>query len=134
MSLLKWEKGGLKSSTARARGLGSARDGVHHWFMQRVTSIANLPLVIWFVWSLMGLVGADHTTFTAWLAQPLNSILMILLTISIFYHAQLGTQVVTEDYVHNEGLKVVKLIVQKLFFFGLAIACIFSILKISFGA
>lgn len=130
---LKWEDKGIKTPLARARGLGSARDGVEHWFQQRVTAIANIPLVIWFVYSVVDLAGADYATFTNWLQQPLNAILMILFIISTFYHAKLGTQVVVEDYIHDEGFKIVKLIGMKLFFFGIGVACIFSILKIAFA-
>jgi len=128
---LKWENKGMKSALARAKGLGSARDGVDHWFKQRITAIANIPLVIWLVCSVVDLRTATHAEFTNWLAQPLNAILMILFIISVLYHAKLGAQVVTEDYIHNEGLKVVKLIAQKLFFFALGVACIFAVLKIA---
>lgn len=128
---LKWDKDGLKTPLARARGLGAAGDGVEHWFMQRVTAIANIPLVIWLVCSIVNLRGADHMQFTIWLAQPINAILMILFLISTLYHAKLGAQVVTEDYIHNEGLKIVKLIGQKLVFFAIGVACIFAVLKVA---
>lgn len=130
---LKWEKDGLKTPLSRARGLGSARDGVSHWMHQRVTAVANIPLVLWFVWSIVHLKGASHIEFTTWLAQPLNAILMILLVLSVFYHAALGTQVIAEDYIHHEGLKIIKLIGIKLFFIVTGVACIFSILKIAFA-
>lgn len=128
---LKWDNDGMKTPLARARGLGSAKEGSDHWMSQRITAIANIPLVLWLVFSIVNLKGASHAEFVAWLAAPLNAILMILFIISIFYHAKLGSQVVTEDYIHHEGLKFVKLIAQKLFFFGLGIACIFSVLKIA---
>ena len=131
---LKWEKSGMTSPLGRAKGLGSAKEGSDHWFMQRVTAIANLPLMLWLVYSAVNLAGATHAEFTNWLAQPINAILMILVIISVFYHAKLGAQVVTEDYIHNEFLKILKLIGQKLFFFGMAIAAIFSVLKIAFTA
>lgn len=128
---LKWENNGTKTPLARARGLGSAKEGTEHWFMQRVTAIANIPLVLWLVYSIVHLKGASHAEFTSWLSEPLNAILMCLVVISTFYHAKLGSQVVTEDYIHHEGMKMVKLIGQKLFFFGIGFACIFSILKIA---
>jgi len=131
---LKWENNGIKTPLARARGLGSAKEGTDHWFMQRVTAIANIPLMLWLVYSAVNMAGATHGEFTSWLAQPLNAILMILVIISVFYHAKLGSQVVTEDYVHNEGLKMVKLIGQKLFFLAMGVAAIFSVLKIAFTA
>lgn len=129
---MKWEKGGLKSPMARAKGLGSANSGVDHWFSQRVTAIANIPLVIWAIWAVVHNLGASYVEFTTWLSHPLNAILMILFVISTFYHAYLGTQVVTEDYVHNEGFKLAKLIGQKLFFFAIGTASVFAVLKIAF--
>ncbi len=128
---LKWDKDGIKSPLARARGLGSAHEGADHWMKQRLTALANIPLVIWFVFSIISLQGASHAEFITWLAQPLNAILAILFIISTFYHAVLGSQVVVEDYIHNEWFKTLKLMGNKLFFFGLAVACIFSILKIA---
>lgn len=128
---MKWEDKGMKSPLARAKGLGSAHEGVDHWFKQRITAISNIPLVLWFVYSIVQIKGASHAEFTGWLAEPINAILMILLIISVFYHAKLGTQVIVEDYIHNEGFKMVKLIGMKLFFFAMGIACIFSILKIA---
>lgn len=122
----------LVSPLAKARGLGSAHHGVHHWFNQRITAIANIPLVIWFVVNVVLLRGAPYEVFTAWLAQPVNAILMILLIISAFYHAFLGSQVVVEDYIHHKGFKMFKLISMKLFFLAAGIACVFSILKIAF--
>ncbi len=128
---LKWENHGMKSPLARARGLGSAKEGANHWMSQRITAIANIPLVIWFVYSIVTHLGASHAEFTGWLAHPFNAIAMILLVLSTFYHAKLGSQVVVEDYIHNEGLKFFKLIAFKLFFFAAGVACIFSILKIA---
>jgi len=128
---LKWDNEGIKSPLARAKGLGAAGHGSGHWMNQRITAVANIPLVIWFVYSVVDLVGASHAEFTDWLSQPANAILMILFVISVFYHTVLGAQVITEDYIHNEGFKFVKLIGQRLFFTAMAVACIFSILKIA---
>ncbi len=128
---MKWEDKGMKTHLARAKGLGSAHEGADHWVKQRITAIANIPLVLWFVYSVVQLKGASHMEFIWWLERPVNAILMILLVISVFLHAKLGAQVVTEDYIHHEGLKFVKLIAQKLIIFGLGVACIFSILKIA---
>lgn len=128
---MKWSSKAIQSPLGRARGLGSAKEGTDHWFAQRITAIANLPLMIWLIYSVVSLQGASHYEFTSWLSQPINAILMILTIISVFYHAKLGAQVVTEDYIHCEAMKTVKLIGQKLAFYGLAIACIFSVLKIA---
>jgi len=131
---LKWEDDGtFKSSLARARGLGAAHMGVTHWWHQRLTAVANIPLMLWLVWSVLQMQGWSYEIFTAWLAQPVNAILMILSLLSVFYHAALGSQVIAEDYIHHEGLKIFKLIGMRLFFIGAAVASIFSVLKIAFA-
>ncbi|PJB73496.1 MAG: succinate dehydrogenase, hydrophobic membrane anchor protein [Alphaproteobacteria bacterium CG_4_9_14_3_um_filter_47_13] len=131
---LKWEDDGtFKSPLARARGLGAAHMGVTHWWHQRLTAVANIPLMLWLVWSVLQMQGWSYEIFTAWLAQPVNAILMILSLLSVFYHAALGSQVIAEDYIHHEGLKIFKLIGMRLFFIGAAVASIFSVLKIAFA-
>lgn len=124
----------LASKLKHAKGLGSAHEGSDHWLKQKITAIANVPLMVWFIWSIVGLQGASHAEFTAWLAQPCHAILMILLILSVCIHAKLGAQVITEDYISCECFKLIKLIGQKLFFFAIAVACIFSVLKIAFTA
>lgn len=123
----------LKSPLAKARGMGSARDGVEHWMHQRITAVAMLPLMIWLVYSVASVQGFSYEEFTTWLAAPVNAILMILAILSVFYHAALGSQTIVEDYVHNEGCKTLKLIGIKLFFFAASVACVFSVLKIAFA-
>ncbi|MBI1326596.1 MAG: succinate dehydrogenase, hydrophobic membrane anchor protein [Alphaproteobacteria bacterium] len=124
----------MKTPMARARGLGSSGTGTHHWLQERISSVALIPLFIWAIWSAVFLAGADYFIFTGWLSEPINSVLMILLIILTAYHAALGLGVVIEDYVHHEGAKMIMLIAQKLFFFALAIAGLFSVCKIAFGA
>lgn len=118
----------------KAKGLGSAHEGADHWLMQKITALANIPLVIWLIFSIVGLQGASYGQFTAWMGQPVNAVLMILLVISVLYHAKLGTQVIAEDYISCECFKMIKLIGMKLFFSAIGVACIFSVLKIAFGA
>lgn len=130
---LKWDNEGIKSPLSRARGLGAA-GGVEHWIAQRSTALALIPLVIWFVFSAVCLKDASYAEFTAWLAQPLNAILMIGLVLAALYHGVLGVRVITEDYVHNEGIKIPKLMITNIVFIGLGIAALFSILKVAFGA
>lgn len=131
---LKWDNKGIKTPLARARGLGSAKDGTTHWFHQRLTAVANLALMLWLLWSFVSLQGFDYETVSAWLAMPVNAVLMILALLSVFYHAALGTQVIAEDYIHCEGMKIAALIALKLGFVAAAVVCIFSILKIVFSA
>lgn len=119
------------SDMARAKGLGAAHGGTHHWLMQRVTAISNFFLVLWLVYSAVSLKGATHEVFVAWLALPWNAVLMILFILSTFYHAVLGIQVVVEDYIQTKWFKMTKLIGVKLFFIALGVVCIFSILKIA---
>jgi succinate dehydrogenase / fumarate reductase membrane anchor subunit len=128
---LKWQQSEHKNPMTRARGLGSAHSGVDHWLMQKITAISNIILVLWAVWSVVGLVGASYGEFQDWLAQPLNAVLMILFIVSTFYHATLGLQVVVEDYVHCEVMKLSSLIGIKLGLAALAIAAIYSILKLT---
>jgi succinate dehydrogenase / fumarate reductase, membrane anchor subunit len=123
----------LRSPLGRAVGLGSAKEGVEHWWMQRLTAIALVPLALWFVASVIALAGADHVAVIEWLSGPLAAILMLLVIGATFYHAALGLQVVIEDYVHGEGAKFAALVLNKLICFALAVAGIFAVLKIAFG-
>ncbi len=130
---MKWEKTPFKSDLARARGLGSAQSGTEHWIAQRLTAIASLILLVWAVSSLVCLIGTgtDYGSVVEWITHPVRATLLILLVVATFYHAVLGAQVVVEDYIHNEALKIAKLWSQKLFFIAIGFASIFSILKIA---
>ena len=122
-----------RSTLSRVRHLGSAHDGTAHWWVQRVTAVALIPLTIWFVVSVVMLAGAPHEEVVAWLAQPVPAILMLLLIVATFHHAQLGLQVVIEDYVHQPALRVTSLILVKLGAAALGLAAAFAVLKIAFG-
>lgn len=111
---------------------GEKHGGRTIWLRERLTSIASLPLTLWLVWAVVRMPSWDHATFTAWLASPLNAVLMILSVLVIFYHTALGCRVIVEDYIHHEGFRAVKLRGINLFFLAAALACIFSILKIAF--
>lgn len=120
----------LRSPLGRARGLGSAKEGVHHWWVQRVTAVALIPLTLWFVVSVILLAGAGHGEIVAWLSSPVSAGLMILLLIATFWHAALGLQVVIEDYVHHEGCKVALLLLAKGLLALLAIVSLLSVVKL----
>jgi len=96
----------MRSPLSRAQGLGSAREGVEHWWMQRVTAVALIPLTLWLTASLIALTGSDYNTFTAWLGAPFATISMVLLLIALFHHISLGLRVVVEDYVHSDWAKI----------------------------
>lgn len=130
-SLLKWKKDGLKSPVARARGLGSAKTGLDHWIAQRLTAIANLVLGLWLIYTFACSPAMSYTEAVLWLSKPLNAVGMILFVLSSFYHAVLGAQVIVEDYIHCEGFKIFKLVGQRLVFFAMGVACIFSILQVA---
>ena len=123
----------MRSPLARAIGLGSAKGGVGHWWAERVSAIALVPLTLWFIASLIAHTGSDHATFIAWLRTPLATILMILLLIAVFHHTALGLQVVIEDYVHS-GAKFVAVIAVRLGCLTLAAAGIVATLRIAFSS
>jgi succinate dehydrogenase / fumarate reductase, membrane anchor subunit len=124
----------MRSPLGRAIGLGSAKEGVEHWWMQRITAIALVPLMLWFVIAVIGLAGADLETMQNWVGRPLPAILLVLLLIATFYHMSLGLQVVVEDYVHVELAKLALVIVIRLFCFALAVAGIFAVFSIAVGS
>ncbi len=123
----------MRSYLGRSRGLGSANEGVHHWWMQRLTGVALVPLSVWFVFAAAGLVGADLAEFKAWVGRHGNPVMLILLTVAMFHHTVLGMQVVIEDYVHSETAKVVSLTVVNLLAWLCGASCIFAVLRLTFG-
>jgi succinate dehydrogenase / fumarate reductase membrane anchor subunit len=123
----------METPLKRVRGLGSARSGAHHWWLERLTSVATLVLLVWLVVSLVRLPGLDHSTLTEWLARPLVAVPMLLLIVAVFWHLKLGLQVVLEDYVHKDGAKLFWVTaINFLSLFGAALA-VFAVLKIALG-
>ena len=121
-----------RTPLARARGLGSAKDGVHHWWIQRLTAIALIPLVVWFAISLVMLSGADFNMARAWIGSPLVMVLLIL-TIGVgLHHAQLGLQVVWEDYTSG-ATRVAMIVLTKFIAVAFGVGAIVAILRIGFG-
>ena len=123
----------LRSPLGRVRGLGSAKDGTGHWWAQRLTALALIPLALWFCAAVVSLSGADHATMVAWAGSPVIAGLLILLIAATFYHAYLGLQVVIEDYVHNEAWKIAGLLVVKAASIVLALTGILSVLLLMLG-
>ena len=117
----------------RVRGLGSAKSGAHHWWLERLTSVSTLLLFIWFLVALLRLPALDHGTLVEWLSSPLAAVPMLLLIVSTFWHLKLGMQVVIEDYVHEEGLKLFSITLLNFFAIGAGALAFFSVLKIAFA-
>ncbi|MDB6087803.1 MAG: hypothetical protein JWN85_587 [Gammaproteobacteria bacterium] len=123
----------LRSPLGVVSGLGSAKSGVHHWWLQRLTSIALVPLTIWFTVSILSLPSMDHVTVIAWMAQSWTALLLIVLVLVGTYHSQLGVRVVIEDYVHGAGTRTLTLVIVTFAHAFLAVAGVFAILKVAFG-
>jgi len=118
----------------RVLGLGSAKDGIEHWWAQRLSAIALTMLGLWLVIAFIGLADLRYDSVVNWLQAPSSSILMILTLLTLGYHSQLGVQIVIEDYVHASGLKVAALILTTFVHFGIVVAGVFAVLKVALGA
>lgn len=117
---------------SQARGLGSAKSGVGHWWAQRLTAIALLPLSIYFVISVLMLEGANQAAMMRYMAEPWNGVLFIALILALFYHLRLGLQVVIEDYVHHEGKRLAVVLAMRAGVIFFALLALLSVLKLTF--
>jgi succinate dehydrogenase / fumarate reductase membrane anchor subunit len=124
----------LSTPLAKARGLGSARSGTHHWIAQRLTAIALIPLSLWFVFSLVCMTELNHQAATEWIQSPLVAVFLLLFIIAMFHHAQLGLQVVIEDYIDSRVMKISGLVLLKLISFFAGLAAATAVLKIYLGS
>lgn len=118
----------IRTPLARARGLGSAKDGVGHWWAQRVSAVALVPLTLWFVVAVASRAGDGHEVVVAWLSSPPAAVAVVLYLGTLFYHSYLGLRVVVEDYLHGEGLKLAILLVLQFAHAALAAAAVFAVL------
>jgi len=123
----------LRSPLGRVRGLGSAKSGTQHWWAQRLTALALVPLTVWFVIAMIVATGSDQVGARAFIGDPVSAVLLVLLIAIAFHHAQSGLQVVIEDYVHSKPAELVLLLVVKAAAVILALAAIFAVLSIAFG-
>lgn len=124
----------LTTPLNRVLGLGAAKSGVEHWWMQRLTAAALVPLGLWFAIALAGLDLSSHAALAAWIQRPIPCVLLLLTTVTAIYHSHLGIGVVIEDYVHSEGAKLTAIVVSAFAHVFAGVAAVFSILRIAFGA
>ena len=123
----------LRSPLGEALGLGSARSGHEHWWRQRVTAAALVPLGLWFAVSLLALGSVEYSAVFSWAARPLHSVLLVLFLLTGLLHSSLGLQVVVEDYVHHAAIRVGALVALNFLHVLLAVAGVYALLKISLG-
>lgn len=124
----------LRDPMKRALGLGSAKHGVQHFMIQRITALALIVLSIWFIVLALGLLGSDYLTARVTLAQPFNAVLMIAFVVAVFWHAQLGLQVIIEDYVHTTWLQLTLQIAIKFLCFIAGVAAVLAVLRVALGS
>jgi succinate dehydrogenase / fumarate reductase membrane anchor subunit len=122
---------GLRNPLKTARSFGSAQSGVHHWWVQRVTAVALIPLSLWFIWLALALAHADYATARAAIGQPVHAVLLIALVVALFWHGALGLQVVIEDYVHTRWKEIALQLAVRFGAFIAAVACILAIARIA---
>jgi succinate dehydrogenase / fumarate reductase membrane anchor subunit len=123
----------LRSPLSRVLGLGSAKDGTAHWWAQRVTAVALVPLTLWFVFSLLTLPDFEYETVRTWLSVPISGFLSVLLVSVLCYHSYLGTIVIIEDYVTSNGMKLLSLMTLRFLYVLAGGAAVFAILRVVFG-
>ena len=124
----------LRSPLGRVLGLGTAKDGTSHFWGQRVSGVALVLLGLWFAWSVATMSGFSHAESVGFISQPVNALLLLLLSVTMAYHSYLGVQVVIEDYVHGHGLKIASLLLSRFSHLVLAAAAVFAILKLGISA
>ena len=123
----------MRTPLGKVRGLGSAKDGTDHFWKQRLTAVANVPLILFLIWLIISLIGATHAQVVSALANPFIAIILLATIVSVCWHMKLGMQIIIEDYVHSEGSKIILVILNSFFCFGLGLAAVFAVLKLGFG-
>ena len=124
----------VRSPMGKVLGMGSAKDGTAHWWAQRVSAVALIPLTLWFLISLLALPDLGYPTVKSWLSVPSSGLFAVLLVAVLAYHSYLGTIVVVEDYVHDVGVKLISLFLLRFLYVLAGGAGIFAILRVAFGS
>ena len=123
----------MRTPLGKVRGLGSAKEGTGHFWFQRMSAVALVPLVLFFIGLVVSLHGASYAEVKAVLAHPFTALVMALFVLTGVYHMRLGMQVIIEDYIHGEGMKVLLVMLNTFFTVVVGVACVYAILKLSFG-
>ena len=123
----------MRTPRGKVRGHGSAKDGTDHFWRQRLTAVANVPLILFFVWLVVSLNGAPHAQVIETLSSPLVALVLLAVIFSVCFHMKLGMQVVIEDYIHGEGAKIAAVILNIFFCSAVALVSVYAVLKIGFG-
>lgn len=123
----------IRTPLARAKGLGSAKEGVHHWWAQRVSAVALVPLSLYWLWRIGDVVARDYSAFISFIGDPFVSIAAVLFIVAAFHHAMLGMQVIIEDYIAGKAIRVACLTLNKLAFWFMGFACVFAVVYINFA-
>ena len=123
----------MRTPLGKVRGLGSAREGTGHFWRQRLTAVANIPLILFFIGFLISINGADYATVRAAFANPFVSLMFALMLFSALYHMRLGMQAIIEDYIHGEGLKLALFMLNAFFAILVGAACAYALIKLAFG-
>ena len=124
----------MRSQLGRARGMGSAKSGTHHWWVERATAVALIPLTFWFVYAVIRLAGQPQPFVQHWVSRPVNTVLLLALVAMTFHHMQLGLQVVMEDYIENKKAQSAAILLNKAVAVFLGLLCAVSILRMAFTA
>jgi len=124
----------LRTPLSKVKGMGSAKEGTHHFWVQRLTALALIPLVLWLCFSIASLPGTDHLVIHEWVGKPFNAVLLVLLIAAGFYHAKLGLQMVFEDYISGHAGRTTAIILSTFLCILLGCMGVFSVLKIAFAA
>jgi succinate dehydrogenase / fumarate reductase membrane anchor subunit len=123
----------MRTPLGKVRGLGSAREGTGHFWRQRLTAVANIPLILFFIGFLISINGADYATVRSAFANPFVSLMFALVLFSALFHMRLGMQVIIEDYIHGEGMKLALMMLNIFFAILVGAACAYALIKLAFG-